>query len=146
MNNIGRKADIHYEDLDKIVELKLSLVDPEYRGNNLQSRMTTHLMKLVRGRRASVRYSCAIVSPKNIPSLADKFAQNMKLSKMLLVNDRYWRCVFVGDLRGRPLTPIKSTAKISNRDIESQIDLLDRGYFGYGLSKNGGECRIVYAR
>lgn len=145
--NVGRYAGVPTHELDKVVELKLSLVDPEYRGNRLQKRMTAHLMALLDRMYVGYRYCCAIVSPKNVPSLSDKFAMDMRISRMIMKNNEYWRCVFSRDFSKIQTMPTNQMVYASNRDFETQSRLIDQGFLGYQLTKTGNNTgEILYAK
>jgi len=61
--NLGRDIGIPEEELDDVINLKLIIVSPKYRGNGLQRRMTAELEKIAVERKK--KYICATVSPDN---------------------------------------------------------------------------------
>jgi len=145
--NIGRDAAIPPSELGTVVELKLSLVDMEYRRNGLQKRMTAHLMNALMAQDRNYFHCCAIVSPKNIPSLSDKFAFNMTLSTLMFKHNTYWRCLFTKDLRKQHVIPENSAVYANNRDFKRQSQLLRSGYNGYKLKKmSSTSSAILYAK
>ena len=141
--NIGTYAYISKDELGKVVDLKLSLVREDYRRNNLQKRMTAHLMGLIgdMGR----NHLCAIVSPKNVASMRDKFTLGMCIKRMMLKEKSFWRCLFHLDRSLPLLTPI-ADVYINNRDFEGQRDLIEYGYWGFEMVKgenNTGQIRYA---
>lgn len=61
--NLGRDIGCPAEELDKVINLKLVIVSPAYRGNGLQRRMTEKLEEIAVQK--NKRYICATVSPDN---------------------------------------------------------------------------------
>ena len=145
--HIGLDACISNDELDTVVELKLSLVDHEYRRNNLQKRMTAHLMNAVKNHGSKINHCCAIVSPKNTASIADKFAVEMTLSKIMLKNNKYWRCLFTKDMRKPHTIPSNKSIYVNNRDFKQQSTLLSNGFHGYKLERTAANTSaILYAK
>jgi len=146
-DHIGKQADIAANELDSVAELKLSLVAPEYRGNGLQKRMTAHLFDQIKQRGMLFKYYMAIVSPKNVPSMSEKFSFRMKISKIIIKNNNYVRFLFTKNMVEHGTVPLQSTVYAKNRDFEFQSDLLQNGYNGYEMRRGQANmCDILYAK
>lgn len=61
--NLGRDIGLSAAELDSVINLKLVIVSPAYRGNGLQRKMTAVLEAVAAER--SKQYICATVSPHN---------------------------------------------------------------------------------
>lgn len=145
-DNLGRDIGLSEDQLMKVMQLEVALVHPDFRGNSLQKRMTARLLKTVRDRNLGYRYCCSWVSPKNCPSLADKFAQNLLIARVLLKCESYWRCIFFQDLMEPLHLSFQDAIPVFNRDLERLVALSNQGYWGFGLVRKGNECNILFAK
>lgn len=144
-DNLGRDVGLPEFELEKVMHLEFALIHPDFRGNSLQKRMTARILKIVHDLKLHYRYCCSFVSPKNGPSLEDKFSLNLLIARLMLKFGNYWRFFFQDMLR--PLR-VQSNESISvpNRDIEQQVELLSQGYYGFRLDRRGSDCNILYAK
>src|SRR5699024_1489427 len=69
--------------LDEIIYQEISIVHPYYLRNQLQQKLATLIMKELTKETHSFTYICATVAPHNIPSLKDKFKQNMLVGALI---------------------------------------------------------------
>lgn len=75
--NIGRDIGIEEDRLDTVKNMKLVIVRPKYRGNNLQIKLTSFLENIAAENGAKI--ICATVSPYNIYSMRNFEALGYKL-------------------------------------------------------------------
>jgi hypothetical protein len=145
--HIGRQAGLATAELNSVAELKLSLVSVEYRGNSLQKRMTAHLFEQMNRLGMHFDHYMAIVSPKNIPSMSEKFSFKMKISKIIIKNNNFVRCLFTRSMLENAAVPENAAVYVPNRDFEKQSELLKQGYSGYRLRRGPSQtCEILYAK
>lgn len=64
--NIGKDMGISGDELNSVINFKLVIVLPEYRGNNLQQKLISRLEKIAKEK--NKRIICATVSPLNTHS------------------------------------------------------------------------------
>ena len=76
--------------------LAVSAVHPDYQGNSLQKRMTAHVLDEAR-RIRPYKSLCSVVSPKNAPSVKEKFAFNMGVVTLIPKFSGNWRYIFYLD-------------------------------------------------
>lgn len=133
-DNLGRHLDFSEEKLDKVFHLELAHVHPDFQGNRLQITMTQLLIdNLKKGGRW--KYLLSTVYPFNYPSIKDKFSARMLIVELAEMYSGVWRYLFLSDI----MEPIEfdiddlKTAKID--DFKTQIELLEKGYYGYDLEK-----------
>lgn len=145
-DNLGRDVGMPDSELVKVMQLEVALVHPDFRGDSLQKRLTTRLLQIIRKLNLDYRYLCSWVSPKNSPSLADKFAHHMLIARVMLKCEKYWRCIFFQDA----LEPLQlshhNAIRVFNRDVDRMVELTSQGYFGFSLVRNGEQCDILFAK
>ncbi len=74
---------------------------PDYQGNSLQKIMGDLIMKELSRKEHPYLYVCATVAPDNIPSLKDKFAQQMEIKTLVTIYGKKQRYVFAKELNGQ---------------------------------------------
>lgn len=144
-NNMARELDFSDEELARVAQLELSLVDLDLRGHKLQYKMAGILAERVE-KRANPRYLFTTVSPFNYPSIETVTALGLhiaKLGKMYYGWDRY---VVYRDF----VNPIKLDTDhpviISNTSFAEQQELLKNGYRGFSQFRDKDGIKIMYAR
>lgn len=144
-NNMARELDFSDEELARVAQLELSLVDLDLRGHKLQYKMAGILAERVQKREAP-RYLFTTVSPFNYPSIETVTALGLhiaKLGKMYYGWDRY---VVYRDF----VNPIKLDTDhpviISNTSFAEQQELLKNGYRGFSQFRDKDGIKIMYAR
>src|SRR5699024_9284753 len=80
--------------LDEIIYQEISVVHPFYRGNQVKQNLDKLIMKELTKETHSFTYICATVAPHNIPSLKDKFKQNMLVGALIDIYGAKLRYVF----------------------------------------------------
>ena len=95
---LGTAIGLDKNELDKVIYQEVSFVHQDYQGNGLQKIMASLIMQELSKTSHSYKYICATVAPDNIPSLKDKFAQNMKIKALVTIYDEKHRYVFAKKL------------------------------------------------
>lgn len=141
IHNLGYDIDLSEEDLDKVVHLETTVVDPKYRGNDLQSLTLLATSEMVE--KDGFEHLLCTVSPYNFYSLYNTMKNGLiikALKKKYGSNpngdDGLWRFILHKDITKEPLlNPIDIViSKWANLDM--QIELINQGYVGYKLSKD----------
>ena len=144
-NNMARELDFSEEELNRVAQLELSLVDLDLRGYKLQYKMASILAQRLQ-KRKEIRYLFTTVSPYNYPSIETVTSMGLyiaKLSKMYYGWDRY---VVYKDF-GQPIRLDKSNVMIlPNTAWAEQQELLHNGYRGFSQFQDEEGIKIMYAR
>ncbi|MDD2446200.1 MAG: hypothetical protein PHY91_00745 [Tissierellia bacterium] len=138
-NNMGYDIGLAYNQLDKVIHLETTVVDPAYRGNGLQDitlKIATDLVK-----RQGYRHLLCTVSPYNFYSLYNIMKNGLKIKSLKKKygtaedgHDGTWRFVLHSDLEKKLSNPIDMViSKWAN--LGFQKELIDNGYIGFELSK-----------
>lgn len=98
--HLGLVIGLSKQELDKVIYQEISFVHPDYQGNNLQKIMANLIMKELNKKSHSYSYVCATVAPDNIPSLKDKFSQEMEIRAFVTIYGEKQRYVFVKEFKG----------------------------------------------
>ncbi len=77
--NLGYDIDIKKEDLNDVINMKLIIVSPFFRGNGLQTKLTTKLEEIAKIKGKKI--VCLTISPENIYSQKNAIALNYQLYK-----------------------------------------------------------------
>src|SRR5699024_4151640 len=93
-DHLGLAIGLEKSELDKVIYQEISFVHQDYQGNGLQKIMASLIMQELSKTSHSYKYICATVVPDNIPSLKDKFAQNMEIKALVTIYDEKKRYVF----------------------------------------------------
>ena len=144
-NNMARELNFSDEELFRVAQLELSLVDPDLRGHKLQYRMAGILANRVRNK-PEIRYLFTTVSPHNYPSIETVTSMGLciaKLSKMYSDWDRY---VVYRDFFNPAQLDTANPVIVSNTSFAEQQELLKNDYLGYSQFKNQDGIKIMYAR
>ena len=130
--NLGRDIGLAEDQLDKVANLQMVCVHPEYRGNGLALKMNRLALSILRERNRH-DHVCATVSPLNIWNLT-----------ILLASGFHIRCLkmkYGGKLRyivyQRLKTPVRfhdaPVVKVALNALDTQKQLLDAGYCAVDL-------------
>ncbi|MBP2627133.1 MAG: hypothetical protein H6Q68_1844 [Firmicutes bacterium] len=133
-DNIGRELGLSENELTKVGYLKVSNVQPEFRGNSLQKKLRLCIGEIAAKCR-DWEYVVSTVSPKNYASIVGIFSLGLVIVNLQPKYQNYWRYTFYQN-RVAPLKVDRKTAEIvSCTDIERQVSLLQQGYYGYEFLK-----------
>ncbi len=136
--NMGYDIALPMDQLDQVVHLETTVVDPIYRGNGLQSLTLQIASNLVK--QEGYRHLLCTVSPYNFFSLYNVMKNGLKikaLRKKYGAEDEegLWRFILHSDLERKVYRPIDEViSKWGNLDL--QRELLDNGYIGYNVQKD----------
>ncbi|MDY0236168.1 MAG: GNAT family N-acetyltransferase [Gudongella sp.] len=139
--NLGYDINLAEEEMDKVVHLETTVVDPLYRGNNLQS-LTLEAAKQMVMKDGYEHFLCT-VSPHNFYSLYNIMKNGLMIKALKkkygsteVGDDGLWRFILHSDIKKQSiLNPIDLVlSKWANLDM--QKDLINQGYIGYELNKD----------
>lgn len=143
--HLGLDIGLAESELSQVIYQEISVVIPDYRGNRLQQKLADVIMKELPNLKQPFRYVCCTVAPMNIPSLKDKFLQDMHISSLTKKYDGMQRYVLVKDLElPRQQYTDYTTAKLD--DLDGQQQLLEKGYVGIGFKLVKGFHEIQFAK
>lgn len=143
--NLGMLVGINSNELSHVVHMEFSIVLPEFRGNGLQKRLSLITLEQAK-KRKGLLHVCSMVSPKNFPSILDKFSCNLYIENLALVHGGHWRYIFHQNLV-RPFRIKESTiTDIAITDYDKQITYLKQGYVGFALLKKNEAMAMLFAR
>ncbi|KPU57091.1 hypothetical protein [Bacillus wiedmannii] len=144
--HLGLDIGIPESELHRVIYQEISNVHPNCRGNGMQKILATVIMDELQKEDSKYDYVCCTVSPFNIPSLKDKFAQGMEIAALKEKYGGSLRYVFVKELRGgkeRNWTDVKS---VPMSDAVGQQALLSEGYRGYEMEKIDDTFIVKFGR
>lgn len=142
---LGSDIGLKQEEFQRIIYSEISNVDPDFRGNGLQTYMGKMLIKNVDPTRH--RYILATVAPFNFPSLKDKFALGMKIAVLKKKFNGKLRYVFMKDLASRENElQIEDTMEVRMDDIAKQQDVLALGYYGVSMRNAGDDAYVRFEK
>ncbi|PES33900.1 N-acetyltransferase [Bacillus thuringiensis] len=144
--HLGLDIGLPESELHRVIYQEISNVHPNCRGNGMQKILANVIMDELQKEDSKYDYVCCTVSPFNIPSLKDKFAQGMEIAVLKEKYGGSLRYVFVKKLRGvkkRDWTDIKH---ILMSDAGRQQALLSEGYRGYEMEKVDGDFVVMFGR
>jgi hypothetical protein len=147
MENLGRDAGLSDQELANVVHWERCLIDPEFRGNNMQFRLGELLVSAAKDLDRKYRYMCATVSPKNYPSLHQLFEQqNMVAVKLKIKYGNLWRYIFFQDIM-RPVQILhEGVISVDCNDFERQIELFNQGYYAFQVRQDEGHMEILFCK
>lgn len=144
--HLGLDIGLTKEELPCVIYQEISNVLPAYRGNQLQKTLAAIVMRELANRNHSFRYVCCTVAPFNIPSLKDKFSQNMQVAALKAKYGEKLRYIFVRDLHRTENEKWMETLAIPMTDTEAQQQKLAEGYRGTAMEDREGKLFVIYRR
>lgn len=141
--HLGVDCGVARENLSRVFYQEISNVSPDWRGYGLQKLMAQVIMAAAD--MARYDYVCATVKPYNIPSLKDKFSQGLIVKGLKLKYGGKLRYIFFKDLKNAA-PAYHEEQQVSMNDTAAQQTLLQQGYVGVQLIKNGDDFAIVYKK
>lgn len=133
--HLGYDARIPKGEFPEVIYSEISMVDPSYRGNRLQTFMGKILIELVK--QSNFKYVLTTVAPNNIPSLKDKFALGMRI---VHVKEKYGgklRFILYRHVHKTSELPVKDERLVPIDNMKLQEKLLKLGYCGIEIQANG---------
>ncbi|TFE02121.1 GNAT family N-acetyltransferase [Jeotgalibacillus salarius] len=144
--NLGRDLGLSYDEQMRVVHQEISLVAPEYRGNGLQQTMAKVIMQELKFTNTYFEHVCCTVSPANLPSMRDKFKQEMVVVD---VKDKYGnmpRYIFYKPLKQKIFVDKDSYIFVRTDKTDRQKDFMASGYVGVGISRTPMGVWLAMAR
>ena len=143
--HLGLDIGLPEEELSHVIYQEISVVLPEYRGNRLQQKLAEVIMKELPNLEEQFRYVCCTVAPMNIPSLKDKFSQEMHIAALKEKYAGMRRYILVKDLKNTALHYTDYTS-VKPDDLAKQQQLLADGYVGIGFRLVNGFHELEFAK
>ncbi len=144
-NNMARELNFSEEELARVAQLELSLVDLELRGHKLQYKMAGILAERVM-KRPATRYLFTTVSPFNFPSIETVTSLGLYIAKLCKMYYGWDRYVVYRDF----INPVKLDTEhpviVSNLSFAEQYELLNNDYRGFSQFRDEEGIKIMYAR
>lgn len=141
--HLGYDCGISEDEFSRVLYQEISNVSPDYRGFGLQKKMAKWSMESIDISRYD--YICSTVKPGNIPSLKDKFSQNLIVKALKIKYVDKLRYVFFKDLKAKPAVYEKKII-IDMSDIEGQQKLLKDGYVGTAMENANTGWRVHFEK
>lgn len=141
--HLGLDIGLDASELSSVIYQEISNVSPAFRGHGLQQVMAQVIMKQLKG--SAFTYVLATVAPFNIPSLKDKFSQQMEVAALKEKYGGKLRYVFVKDLRVH-LREYDAEQVVAMENITSQQELLAEGWRGTSMMENSGQWFVQYEK
>lgn len=136
--NLGYDLGLPEEELHKLCQLETTVVDPPYRGNNIQF-MTLSMMKPIIAKEGYKHMACTI-SPYNFYSVNNIMRHGLKIKSLKRKygttkdnSDGIWRYILHGTLGDNLELTNNDKINIEMTNIDAQVKLLNNGYIGYKL-------------
>jgi ribosomal protein S18 acetylase RimI-like enzyme len=141
--NLGSDLGLGEEELRRTAHLQVVAVHPAYRGNSLQRLMVARHQQVL----AEMGYEhvCSTVSPFNPFSLRNLLHEGFVINALKVKFGSQWRYIMYKNLRlATAVGPEEAAVSLS--DIETQLELLERGLLGFGLKSGPAGLQVSYAR
>ncbi|MGE6491466.1 N-acetyltransferase family protein [Exiguobacterium sp. NPDC077395] len=142
--HLGRDIGWPEASLERVLYQEVTNVHPDFRGFGLQ----THLGKLLMSQvEADDRFDvvCATVAPFNIPSMKDKFMLGLRIGALKEKYGGKLRYIFYKELH-RSWQPTSEVVDVPMEERARQVKLLQDGWFGTGLMKQGEQWVVRYEK
>lgn len=138
-------AGLKEEEIEQVIYSEVSVVDPVYRGNRLQTKMGKLLLKQLDT--TKFKYVLATVSPYNIPSLKDKFELGMKIVALKEKYEGKLRFIFKKTITNQNRSRNDcQKLYVNTTAIDEQQQILKIGYQGVAIENKDGEWLILYEK
>lgn len=142
-NHLGVIIGLEEAYLDKVIYQEISFVHPNYQGNGLQKLMAKEIMNELDKTKHSYLYVCATVDPENIPSLKDKFDQEMEVRALVTIYGEKQRYIFSKKIINEKSKREKlNEINIALSDIDNIRKHLDLNWVGKNLITKNDEIYI----
>ncbi|MDA5559872.1 hypothetical protein PJK55_03925 [Exiguobacterium sp. MMG028] len=142
--HLGRDIGWSEVSLERVLYQEVTNVHPDFRGYGLQ----THLGKLLMSQvESDNRFDvvCATVAPFNIPSMKDKFTLGLRIGALKEKYGGKLRYIFYKELH-RSWQPTSEVVDVPMEERARQVKLLQDGWFGTGLMKQGEQWVVRYEK
>jgi len=140
-DNFGVDINLPQRELKKVAHLKAVVVHPAYRGNELQKRMANIHLKILP--ELGYQHVCSTVSPKNAISIQNHFANGFVIKGLTVkYGDRLRYIMYKNILH--PFVPGSEVIGIMSTDIDGQKRLIDQGFSGFKMKRQGDVWKMLY--
>lgn len=144
-NNMARELNFSEEELSRVGQLELSLVDPDLRGQRLQYRMASILAERVK-KRSQTRYLFTTVSPFNYPSIETVTSMGLQIARLCKMYYGWDRYVVYRDFIHPMELDTAHPVIVPNTSFARQQALLHNGYRGFSQFRDKDGIKILFAR
>lgn len=141
--HLGYDCGIPESEFNRVLYQEISNVSPKYRGYGLQKTLATIVMRNIDVEKYD--YVCSTVKPFNIPSLKDKFAQDLVIKGLKIKYVDKLRYIFFKDLR-QELPLLTEKQVINMKDTAAQQQLLKQGFLGTSMYAENNDWFVVYEK
>lgn len=142
--HLGRDIGCPEDLLERVLYQEVTNVHPDFRGYGLQTHLGKLLMSLVESD-DQFDIVCATVAPFNIPSMKDKFTLGLRIGALKEKYSGKLRYIFYKELH-RSWQPTSEVADVPMEERARQVELLQAGWFGTGLMKQGEQWIVRYEK
>lgn len=143
--NLGRFAGLKDNELDEVLNMEFSAVHPDFRGNSLQRHMSEKVLEIAKQQKR-FHHICSMVSPKNFPSLSEKFALNLRIANLALVYGSHWRYIFHQNIDDTSSICPNTVVEVLSTNYKKQVELIGQGYYGFSMKKNDNVMFILFGK
>lgn len=145
--HLGLAIGLKESELEKVIYQEISFVHPSYQGNRLQQKLAQLIMDELMETNSQYTYVCATVAPDNIPSLLDKFRQNMQVHNLIEIYDGKLRYVFAKKLStDHEVKDWADKRTVQMKQLDTIKKLIDQDYIGVNMVQKDGEFHIVFKK
>lgn len=142
--HLGYDCGIAENEFQRVLYQEISNVSPKYRGYGLQRTLATVVMENIDLKKYD--YVCSTVKPYNIPSLKDKFSQDLVIKGLKIKYVDKLRYIFYKDLRQEMSLNFTEKQVISMGDTTGQQQLLKQGFLGTSMFEENNDWFVVYEK
>ncbi|MEQ6854341.1 GNAT family N-acetyltransferase [Lysinibacillus capsici] len=142
--HLGYDCGIAENEFQRVLYQEISNVSPKYRGYGLQKTLATVVMENIDLEKYD--YVCSTVKPYNIPSLKDKFSQDLVIKGLKIKYVDKLRYIFYKDLRQEVSPTFTEKQVISMGDTTAQQQLLKQGFLGTSMFEENNDWFVVYEK
>ena len=142
--HLGYDCGIAENEFQRVLYQEISNVSPKYRGYGLQKTLATVVMENIDLEKYD--YICSTVKPYNIPSLKDKFSQDLVIKGLKIKYVDKLRYIFFKDLRQEIFPIFTEKQVISMGDTTAQQQLLKQGFLGTTMYEENNDWFVVYEK
>ncbi|WP_320939191.1 GNAT family N-acetyltransferase [Lysinibacillus capsici] len=142
--HLGYDCGIEENEFQRVLYQEISNVSPKYRGYGLQKTLATVVMENIDLEKYD--YVCSTVKPYNIPSLKDKFSQDLVIKGLKIKYVDKLRYIFYKDLQQEKSSNFTEKQVISMGDTTAQQQLLKQGFLGTSMFEENNDWFVVYEK
>jgi hypothetical protein len=134
-DNLAKYTDLPPLEWELSCHLELCYVNPDFRGNSLQIKMTSCLINKLK-EVDKWRYLLTTVYPFNYASLTDVLQHNLLIIRLEKMYSGVWRYLLIQDYKNSILPDRDNFVAVDSSNFDGQMELLNQGYIGFKLQKD----------